>query len=480
MRAPLLLLMILLPLAAAGAQSPTLEAGRARLLFDQKKYAEAAVILEKVESTGKQTPADLILLGMCYTELQALDKAGAVLDMAALMEPRSVPLLNARGNLAFARKRFGDALAYFREAHRLDPGDRNALTGMVASLANAGVEMFGQGRTEDARKSFLEALELDPQSVPALRNMGIIELEKGDPESVELLKLLFLARNRQGDTAAMLPVLDRLTAAQPADPEPHAVKGRLLETQGKQDEAEVEFRKAVERGSQDPLPYLRAGAARRDRFMLHDAVAKSVQLIASFEIQASQAIGKARKGEDLRGAKLLTTKVEEVRATLASSLSLLREIDGDAVFQEDLSRLQSWYPGSVDLSAALGRLFREKEQWDKSLAAWQRILRDRPLDREAREGEGLALEKQGQKDLAIMAYRRALELDPGSADLYAALRRLYAGREAELRQILLDRSYRDTRNAQLFRELAGLESALGLEAEAAVHSARAIQVESGK
>lgn len=494
-RRAITVLLLLLPFTAVCAQSPALEADRARLLFDQKKYAEAAAVLERVERAGKPSPADLILLGMCYTELQALDKASAVLDMAALMEPRSVPLMNARGNLAFARKRFGDALMYFREAHQLDPGDRNALTGMVASLANVGVEMFGQGRTEDARKSFLEALELDPQSVPALRNMGIIELEKGDPavsaqyfeqalavspESVELLKLLFLARNRQGDTAAMLPILDRLIAAQPADPEPHAVKGRLLESQGKQGQAEDEFRKAVERGSQDPLPYLRVGAAGRDRYMLHDAVAKSVQLIASFEIQASQALGRAKKAEDLRGAKLFTTKVEEVRATLASSLSLLREIDGDAVFQEDLSRLQSWYPGSVDLSAALARLFREKEEWEKSLAAWQRILRDHPLDREAQEGEGLARERLGQKDQAIMAYRRALELDPRSADLYAALRRLYAGREMELRQILLDRSYRDTRNALLFRELAGLESALNLEADAAVHSARAVQIETGK
>jgi len=495
LRRATVVLALLLPLAGVSAQSPSLEAGRARLLFDQKKYAEAAAVLEGVERAGKQSPADLILLGMCYTELLALDKAGAVLDMAALMEPRSVPLMNARGNLAFARKRFGDALTFFREAHRLDPGDRNAVSGMVASLANVGVEMFGQGRTEEARKSFQEALELDPQSVPALRNMGIIELEKGDPavsaqyleqalavtpESVELLKLLFLARNRQGDTTAMLPLLDRLIAAQPADPEPHAVKGRLLEAQGKQGEAEDEFQKAVERGSQDPLPYLRAGAARRDRYVLHDAVAKSVQLIASFEIQASQAIGKARKAEDLKGAKLLTTKVEEVRATLASSLILLREIDGDALFEEDLSRLQSWYPGSVDLSAALGRLFREKEQWEKSLAAWERILRDHPLDGEAQEGEGLAREKLGQKDEAVMAYRRALELNPLSADLYAALRRLYAGREAELRQILLDRSYRDTRNALLFRELAGLEGALGLEADAAVHSARAVQIDSGK
>jgi tetratricopeptide (TPR) repeat protein len=494
-RRAIAVLALLLPLTAAAAQSPSLDADRARLLFDQKKYAEAAAILEKVQRTGKSTPTELILLGMCYTELHELDKASAVLDMAALMEPRSAPLMNARGNLAFASRRFSDALEDFRQAHRLDPEDRNAVAGMVASLANAGVELFGQGRLEDARKAFLEALQLDPQSVPALRNMGIFELEKGDPavsaeyleralalspQNVELLKLLFLARNRQGDTAAMLPILDRLIAAQPADPEPYAVKGRLLEAQGKQAQAGEEFGRAVEKGSQDPLPYLRVGAARRDRYILHDAVAKSVQLIAAFEIQASQALGKAKKAEDLRGAKLFTTKVEEVRATLASSLSLLREIDGDALFQEDLSRLQSWYPGSVDLTAALGRLFGEKERWSDSLAAWEQILRDHPLDGDAQEGAGLALEKLGRTEEAIMAYRRALESDPRSADLYAALRRLYAGREVELRQVLLDRSYRDTRNAPLFRELAKLESALGLEADAAVHSARAVQIESGK
>jgi len=250
--------------------------------------------------------------------------------------------------------------------------------------------------------------------------------------------------------------------------------------QGKEASALEEFRLAVDRGSQDPLPYLRVGAAELNRYILHDAVGKSVQLIATFQIQASKAVGKARKAEDLQGAKLLTTKVEEVRATLASALSLLREIDGDALFEEDLTRLQEWYPGSVDLSAGLGRLFKEKERWGDSLAVWERILHDHPLDAEAREGAGLAMEKQGQTDQAIMAYRRALEVDPRSADLYAALRRLYTGREDELRQVLLDRSYRDTRNALLFRELAGLESGLGLAEDAAIHSARAVEIDSGK
>ncbi len=487
--------LFLLPLSILAAQSLAGDAAQARVLFDQHKYAEAALVLERIQRSGEAPPADLILLGICYTELKELEKAAAVLDAAALMTPSSVPLLDARANLAFARKRYEDALSLFREAHRLDPQETNAVKGMVASLANAGIELFGQGRAEEARRYFQEALKLDPGSVPALRNMGILELEKGDPgaaagyleqalaaspNDVELLKLLFLCRNRQGDPVAMLPILDRLIALEPGDPEVHAMKGRLLEMQGNQTGALEEYDRAIERGSQDPLPYLRVGSAQRDRYILHDAIGKSVQLIATFQVQASQALGKARKAEDLKGAKLLTTRVEEVRATLASSLALLREIDGDPLFEEDLARFHSWYPGSVDLSAALGRLYREKEKWNDSLAAWEWILRDHALDAEAQEGAGLAMEKLGQPEQAIMAYRRALEASPRSADLYAALRRLYAGREEELHQVLLDRSYRDTRNALLFRELAGLESSLGLAEDAAVHSARAVQIESGK
>ena len=489
------LFLLLLPLFAAAGQSLSEDPGRARLLFEQKKYSDAAAILEKAQLRGNPAPADLVLLGMCYIELQELDKAGAVLDRAAMMEPGSVSLLDARGSLAFARKQFLEALNLFRKAHQVDPGDRNAVEGMVASLANYGVEQYGQGKVEDARGSFAEAIRLDPKSVPALRNMAILDLETGDvaaagaslerglsisPRDVGLLKLLFLVRNRQGDPTAILPVLERLIEAQPADPEPYALKGRLLEQEGKKQEAAGMFTLAVARGSQDPLPYLRVGEARRSRFLLHDAIGKAVQLISALQIQASQALRQARKPEDLRGAKLATTKVEDVRATLASALSLLREIDGDSLFEEDLGRLQSWYPGSVDLSAALGRLYREKGRWRDSLAAWQRILIDHPLDREAQAGAGLAFEKLGDKDQAILAYRRALELDPQSADLYAALERLYAGREGELRQILQDASYRETRNAVLFRELAKLEEGLGLKGDAEKHAARAAELEAGK
>ncbi len=495
MRSIIALFVILIPLSAASAQALTEESKQAHLLFEQKKFSDAAAILERVTARGDPLPSDLILLGMCYTELNQLDRAATALDTAALMTPHTALLLDAQGNLAFARKRFAEALEAFREAHSLDPADRNAVAGMVASLSNYGVELFGQGKVDDAEKAFANAILLDPRSVPALRDLGILQLQKGNlaasaewlekglavsPRDVELLKMLFLVRNRQGDTAAMQPILDRLIEVQPADPEPYAAKARLLEQQGKTQEASQVFLQAVEKGSQDPLPYLRMGKERRDRFLLHDAVGRAVHLISSLQLSASQALGKQGSANDMRGAKLLTSKIQDVRATLVSSLTLLREIDGDSLFEEDLGRLQSWYPGSVDLLAALGRLDQEKGRWQDALTAWQGILKDHPLDEEAQAGAGLAFEKLGDEDQAIAAYRRAREIEPASADLYSALERLYTGREGALRQILLDVSYRETRNAVLFRELAKIEAGLGLPVDADKHLARASEIESGK
>ena len=494
MRGTFLLVLLVICQPLLFAQTSTADLLQARRLFDQKKYAEAVALLEKADQRGQAKPADLVLLGMSYTELQQYANAGSALDKAAILQPKSPALMAARGSLAFALKRFSDAFTFFQAAHELDPGSASALAGMVASLVDEGAELFTRGKAEEARQRLLAALAYDPGSIPAMRNLAILELQAGAPEKAavllekaiaqspkeaQLLRLLFLARNRQGDTAAQVFVLERLTAVQPADPEPWAVKGRLLELQGNGSEAAAAFRQAVDRGSQDPLPYFRLGASERSRFLLHDSVGKAVQLAGALELQAAQAAQKIRGKDDFHGLKLLTTQAEEVRATLGSSLTLLRQIDGDQLFEEDLTRLQSWYPGSVELLAALGRFYAEESKWKNSLDAWALILKDHPLQAEAQLATGQALERLGDHDRAILAYRRALDLQPTAADIYAALARLYAEDLPGLRQLLLDRSYRETRNAMLFREIAKVETSLGLASDAATHNARAIQIDSG-
>jgi tetratricopeptide (TPR) repeat protein len=491
----LLLVLVALCPALVSAQGSTADLLQARQLYEQKKYGEAAAILERVDAAGRAAPADLLLLGMCNTALGLYDKAGQALDKAAIMEPNSAPLMAARANIAFMQKRFSDAYRLFSAAHDRDPSSATALAGMVASEVNAGVELFSKGEVEKARAAFHHAMELEPRSIAALRNIGVLELQLGFPEKAadalekalalapedpQLLRFAFIARSRLGDISAELAILDRLIAVQPADPETWAAKGKLLASQGRTTEATQAFQKAVEKGSQDPQPYLALGSFQRNRFLLHDAIARAVQLAGALQLEAVQAAQKVRGKDDLKGLNLITTQVSEVRATLGSAVTLLREIDGDALFMEDLGRLQSWFPGSVELRIALARYHAEKAQWKEALAAWQGLLRDHPLEAEAQRGAGLAQENLGQRDQAILSYLRALDLEPTVAELYGSLDRLYANDPDGLRQLLLDRSFRDTRNALLFRELAKAEAALGLASDVEAHNARAAQIESGK
>jgi tetratricopeptide (TPR) repeat protein len=493
--AVLLLVLVTSCPALLWAQASTADLLQARRLYEQKKYSEAAAILERADAAGRAAPADLLLLGMCDTALGLYDKAGQALDKAAILEPNSAGLMAARANIAFMQKRFSDAYKLFSAAHDRDPASATALAGMAASEVNAGVELFSKGEVEKARAAFNHALELDPRSLTALRNIGVLELQLGfpakaadalekalalAPEDPQLLRFAFIARSRLGETSAELAILDRLIAVQPADPETWAAKGKLLASQGRTTEANESFQKAVEKGSQDPQPYFALGSARRNRFLLHDAIARAVQLAGALQLEAVQAAQKIRGKDDLKGLNLITTQVSEVRATLGSAIVLLRVIDGDELFEEDLARLQSWYPGSVELRIALARYHAEKEQWQEALAVWKDLLRDHPLEAEAQRGAGQALENLGQRDQAVVSYLRALDLEPTVAELYGSLDRLYANDPEGLRQLLLDRSYRDTRNALLFRELAKVEATLGLASDVEAHNARAAQIESGK
>ena len=81
-------------------------------------------------------------------------------------------LMAARGSLAL--KRFSDAFTLFQAAHELDPGSASALAGMEASLVDEGAELFIRGKTEEARKRLLQALEYDPGSAPVVPFLAML------------------------------------------------------------------------------------------------------------------------------------------------------------------------------------------------------------------------------------------------------------------------------------------------------------------
>jgi tetratricopeptide (TPR) repeat protein len=85
----------------------------------------------------------------------------------------------------------------------------------------------------------------------------------------------------------------------------------------------------------------------------------------------------------------------------------------------------------------------------------------------------------GRPDEALLAYRRALDLDPRAAQHYEDLLLLYQklGREEELLSLLREQSLRDSRNPVLFGKLAELEERLGFPEHAVAHRRRQAELE---
>jgi len=162
------------------AQAPTPQA-----LFQERRYAEAAALLER----GDSSRGGRYLLGLCYQQMGELGKAETVLAGLVAKEPKWAPGFYALARVLFVEGKFPDALRVVVEAERLgEPVARTrrlmgsieeergnwaaALAAYDAALradsrvseAHAGRAsvLFKLGRMAEARASANEALKLTP------------------------------------------------------------------------------------------------------------------------------------------------------------------------------------------------------------------------------------------------------------------------------------------------------------------------------
>ncbi len=483
----------------------SLESAYGVSLFNQGKYEEAKEILEKALQEGKATPIDMAVLGMCYTRLKDFEKAQIILEKARKKLPFNSFIHLALGALAFEQEKFEKAFTHFDLAERLDLGSRQAKEGMTACLLNRGIILFQENKPGEARKLFQEALTINPEAMPALRNLGVLELTNGDPglaaeyfrralkyaaADVELIGLFITARKKEGSETGLINAYERLINIQPSNPEPRAALGILLEKRGKKGEAEQAFLKAEELGTEEPYPYFRLAElfSSRDEtdralHLVYQAIGKAIQKSGLIKMEAVSRI-QEKEGDlgaaDYEALKELSGLMDEPLEILRASINLLKELhrDNDGL-EEDLRLLSSWYPSSGELQTALGSLLQEEKRWEEALALWQKLLRKHPTMVEAHLGMALSLRLLGRAEEACLSYLRALDLAPKNPEIYTSLESLYLalGKEDELLSALLERSLRDRRNPLLFKTLARIEERLGKLEDAEKHRARAKKLE---
>jgi tetratricopeptide (TPR) repeat protein len=101
---------------------------------------------------------------------------------------------------ALQNKEFQQALDLLRPALQSSPGNAEL-------WAMQGVAYAGEGRKEEALKSFHSALKISPDYLPALKGAIQIEYENGRPAAIPLLQRVLRQRPADSTSHAMLAVL---------------------------------------------------------------------------------------------------------------------------------------------------------------------------------------------------------------------------------------------------------------------------------
>lgn len=154
-----------------------------------------------------------------------------------------------------------NSVKFFRESVSLDEKNKNAQTGLSEALALKGNELLVNGKAENAKTYFEEALKNNPNNSAALFGLGEVfsELDKGADAIASFEKALLVNKDlteiyvplgilyyQKGDIAKADELLSRALVNSAANSETQHFLGLVRFAQNRNDEALVAFRKATE------------------------------------------------------------------------------------------------------------------------------------------------------------------------------------------------------------------------------------------
>ena len=108
-----------------------------------------------------------------------MDQADAQFNFVLNQSPNNIPSLLGKACIAFNKKDYRGALAFYKKALRTNP---NCPAGVRLGMAHCFLKL---GYPEKAKLAFERALQLDPHCVGALIGLSILKLNDQDAESVK-------------------------------------------------------------------------------------------------------------------------------------------------------------------------------------------------------------------------------------------------------------------------------------------------------
>ena len=234
-------------------QSASAHVDRAKLLYDQRRYADAEAASREAIRLDPGLAIAHNNLGAALRRLSRYPEAEAALREAIRLDPGLAIAHYSLGDVLDELGRSREAEAALREAIRLQPGHTLAHNDL-------GVVLMKMSRHPEAEVAFRETIRLDPGMAIAHQNLGIAlkwlkryrEAEAALREAIRLQPGMAKAHNSLGDVLDDLKRYRKAEAAfreairlQPDYALAHSNLGLIHLKLGRSREAEAAFREAI-------------------------------------------------------------------------------------------------------------------------------------------------------------------------------------------------------------------------------------------
>lgn len=369
-----------------------------------------AIPILKRSLTLQRTAHAMNGLAAAYVNAQRADSAQQLLLAVIRQTPHWAYPFNSLGVLYDRQRRFDEAVRMFEQAIAADSTYGKA-------YANLGNTLSRAGRREQAVRAWDRALQLDPES------------------AADLIARFF--REQRNPTAAD-SVYERALGIAPTSLITLIRKGDAMKAMGKLDEAEREYRRALDLRPDYALAFSGLGSLFETRFdavgdsTLLDSAAIAFRRARTIEPQdpvfaRNAGIIAVRRGDvktadsTLRRAIGLDSLDADSHSALAWLLGLRGNYNGAIESYERAIRLD---PANVSLYVDLGTLHADSGQYARAERAYRRALTVDPKSVAAYTALGDAYRNWGRTADAVRAYRRALEIDPEATDAREGLKKV--------------------------------------------------------
>ncbi|HEY4103998.1 MAG TPA: tetratricopeptide repeat protein, partial [Polyangiaceae bacterium] len=444
--------------------------------------------LEKIDNEDDATVKLARRTGELFTSLGELDRALVFYRRALAFEPENKDLFGAIDAILVRTARHDERVALYREAldHRFDPAERLAALHTMASLQKSEL-----GRPDDAIETYRQVLDVDDSDVRALDALTDLyrERERWDDLSELYLRRAESAKNvsdgavhrlalsrlqiKLGQTDRAVDQLEEITRELPAHPEAIA-ELEALRKNDEQRQRVVDILRPIYESLDD---WRRQITLNEDRFALaQDASEKVAVLRETAELWERRGGDLARARRAFEAALKLDPEDSGARADYERLSEATGEWDRLA---ETYDAVLAEHPGlgsKREILSVLARVHNEKrDDPRRALAAYGKIHEADPSDLDPLEkmeqlatllsdwptlvrvltdkadlllddGERASVWRrvgEAKRDMlddsegAIVAYERALELDPESAFTVDCLTELYEAKHDPKRLVEL-------------------------------------------